>query len=439
MRKIFSARFLSVGLGVFIAVSLLTGAAPQKAQAAETLKIGVVLFLSGAAAGPFGIPARNGVETLIAAINGGKIPAPYNTKGMAGAQIEAVYIDESGGATKQVTEFRNLVQRQKVDVVVGYISSGNCIAVAPVADELKMLTVIPICGTPRLFEDASYKYVFRTISDSITDSVGAAHYIKEKFPNARTIAGINPNYAWGQDSWRDFHLAFKLMNPDSEIVTEQFPKLFAGTFTSEISVLLRKKPDVIHSSLWGADLESFVNQAAARGLNKRSKIILTIGEANMFRLGAKMPDGIIISARGPYGVLARQTPLNDWFRAAYQDLFTAPPVYPSYMTAQAMLGLKIAYDKASQARGGGMPSTEEVVKAFEYLKYEAFGITIDMAYGNGHQAFTGTAYGQFKFDKSTGTATFTDIMWFDPECVNAPKGMKGAAWIKGGMKGAKCG
>ena len=39
MRKIFSARFLSVGLGVFIAVSLLIGAAQQKAQAAETLKI----------------------------------------------------------------------------------------------------------------------------------------------------------------------------------------------------------------------------------------------------------------------------------------------------------------------------------------------------------------------------------------------------------------
>ena len=438
MRKVFSARILGAGVGMIAAVSLLFAGAPAMGQG-KTIKIGVVLFLSGAAAGSFGIPARNGVETMVKAINAGKIPAPYNTKGMAGAQIEVVFIDESGGATKQVTEFRNLVQRQKVDAVVGYISSGNCIAVAPVADELKMLTIIPICGTPRLFEDASYKYVFRTISSSTMDVVAAAHYIKAKFPNARTIAGINPNYSWGQDSWRDFHLAFKNVVPNSEIVTEQFPKLFAGNFNSEISVLLRKRPDVIHSALWGGDLESFVNQLAARGLHKRSKIILQIGEANMFRLGAKMPDGIIVSGRGAYGVLASPTPLNKWFRATYQDLFTAPPIYASYMTAQSFLGLKIAYDKASQARGGGMPSTEQVIKAFEFLKYEAFGTTINLSHGNGHQAVTETAYGLFKFDKSTGTATITDIMKFRAECVNPPVGVKAVPWIKGGMKGAQCG
>ncbi len=241
MRNVFSARILGAGLGIFAAISLLFVGAPAMGQG-KTIKIGVVLFLSGAAAGSFGIPARNGVETMVKAINKGSIPAPYDSKGMAGAQIEVVFIDESGGATKQVAEFRNLVQRQKVDAVVGYISSGNCIAVAPVADELKMLTIIPICGTPRLFEDASYKYVFRTISSSTMDVVAASHYIKAKFPKARTIAGINPNYSWGQDSWRDFHLAFKNIIPDSEIVTEQFPKLFAGNFNSEISVLLRTSP-----------------------------------------------------------------------------------------------------------------------------------------------------------------------------------------------------
>ena len=34
-----------------------------------------------------------------------------------------------------------MVQRQKVDVVMGYISSGDCLAIPSVADELKQLTV----------------------------------------------------------------------------------------------------------------------------------------------------------------------------------------------------------------------------------------------------------------------------------------------------------
>ena len=61
-----------------------------------------------------------------------------------------------------MTEYRNLVSRQNVDMVIGVISSGDCLAVAPVAEEMKKLTVLFDCSTNRIFEEASYKYVFRT-------------------------------------------------------------------------------------------------------------------------------------------------------------------------------------------------------------------------------------------------------------------------------------
>src|SRR5690348_2559502 len=99
------------------------------AHAQKTMKIGIVAFLSGAAAGPFGIPGRNGAEVLVDAINAGTLPAPYNTKGIGGASIEPVYLDENGPTTKVVEDFRNLVQRQNVNAVVGYISSGSCLAI----------------------------------------------------------------------------------------------------------------------------------------------------------------------------------------------------------------------------------------------------------------------------------------------------------------------
>ncbi|MGL6113152.1 MAG: ABC transporter substrate-binding protein, partial [Rubrivivax sp.] len=107
------------------------GALSTQAQAQETFKVGIVSFLSGQAAESFGIPAVNGAKVLLDAFNKGAAPAPYNKPGFGGMKLEFVYVDEAGGATKQVQELRNLYDREKVDAVVGYVSSGDCLAVAP--------------------------------------------------------------------------------------------------------------------------------------------------------------------------------------------------------------------------------------------------------------------------------------------------------------------
>jgi branched-chain amino acid transport system substrate-binding protein len=224
------ARRLSAGVA---AAALVAGAlaGASTAQAAENgkFRVGIVTFLSGAAAGPFGVPSANAAKVMIDNLNAGNLPAPYNTKGINGVEIEAVMIDEAGGATKQVEEYRNLVQRQKVDAVVGYISSGDCLALAPVAEELKTLTVFYDCGTSRLFVDnASPRYAFRTGLDASVDNIGAVRYLAATRPDASRIAGIQQNYAWGQDSWGDFTASLKQIMPKAEIVQEQFPKIFQG-------------------------------------------------------------------------------------------------------------------------------------------------------------------------------------------------------------------
>ena len=125
----------------------------QPAAPAAAVKLGLVTFLTGPAATPFGIPSRNAAEVVIEALNTGKAPAPFNKVGLGGLKIDPKYVDEAGTVANVVTEFRNLVQRDKVDAVVGYVSSGSCLAVAPVAEELKELTVFYDCGTPRIFEE----------------------------------------------------------------------------------------------------------------------------------------------------------------------------------------------------------------------------------------------------------------------------------------------
>lgn len=414
-----------------------SGNGEGRAEAERELSIAVVTFLSGPAAVHFGIPARNGAELAIDAINAGTVPPPYDTPGLAGARIVAVFIDEAGGATKQVAEFRNLVQRRGVDLIFGYISSGDCLAIPQVAEEMRQLTVLVDCGTPRVFEQASYHYVFRMGPTAVMDNVAAARYLLDYLPEVRTIAGLNQNYAWGQDSWSDFMTSMTTLKPEVEIVAEQFPRLFSGQFGAEISALLAKRPDVIHTSFWGADLESFIVQGAGRGLFRRSQVVLSVGEHILPRIGERLPDGTIIGARGPHGDFAPPGPLNDWFRSAYLERYGGVPNHPAYKHAMAVLGVKAAYDKAAAA-AGGFPSSEQVIDAFEYLEWTSPSGPVRLALAGGHQAVQANAIGLSKYDPELGRVTVTDVRYYPAECVNPPPEMTGIEWIKAGFPGAGC-
>ena len=401
------------------------------AQETKPIRIGVVSFLSGPGAGAFGVPSRNAAELTFDALNAGAVPAPYRAKGFGGNPIEMVLIDEAGPTSSVVTEYRNLVQRRNVDLVIGYVSSGSCLAVAPVAEELKTLTVFFDCGTPRIFEDATYRYVFRTASHATMDSVAAAKYVKDALPGATRVAGINQNYAWGQDSWRDFEASMRMLTPSVEIATSQMPKLFAGQYGTEISALLGAKPDVIHSSLWGGDLEAFILQAAPRNLFITSHVVFTAGEPEIHKLQGKIPDGTIIGARGPHSVFAPDNELNRWFQSTYEKRYGAAPVYSSYHMVQAILGTKAAYEKAKAANGGRNPDQEQIIAAFQGLSFETPSGTTKMALGNGHQGIQGTAYGRTKV--VDGKLTITNVKRYSAEQVNPPEGVKSEDWIKSGF------
>src|SRR3954467_4565426 len=399
---------------------------------AQNVKIGVVTFLSGPAAAPFGVPAKNAAEFVVETLNAGKGPAPYTKRGFGGAAIEVVMLDEAGSTTTQVTEFRNLVQRANVDLVIGYVSSGNCLAIAPVAEELKKLVNFFDCGTPRIFEDGSYKYVFRTSPTATIDSVGAALYVKDAKQNLKSIAGLNQNYAWGQDSWGDFELAMKTLVPNIEVKTSQMPKLFAGQYNAEISALLSAKPDVIHSSFWNGDLEALILQGGPRGLMKESLTILSAGETAIHKLGAQIPDGTVLGARGPFGPYAPDNAYNKWFLGGFVGKYKEQPNYASYQMAQAFLGVKLAWEKAQDANGGKRPSNEQVAAALKGSTFEGPGGTVRMSIGKGHQAVMETAYGVTKLQG--GKLTVTNVKRYPAEKVNPPEGVKSADWIKGGFK-----
>jgi branched-chain amino acid transport system substrate-binding protein len=416
--------------GALALLCLTALAASPGAFAQEPLKVGVITFLSGPAAGPFGVPAKNASDLLAELLNKGGAAPGYEKKGFAGRPLELTYVDEAGGPTKVVTEFRNLAAR--VDMVIGVISSGDCLAVAPVAEELKKFTVLFDCATNRIFEEASYKYVFRTTTMATQENVAAARYIVENHPNLKKFSGINPNYAWGQDAWADFTEALKILKPDAQIATNVTPKLGAGQYGTEISALLGSNAEIVQNSLWGGDLEAYIMQSGPRGLLGKMPNIMITGETVIDRLGKDLPDGTILGARGPNGPFAPPTALNKWFGKAYKEKFGIPAVYASYHMATAFFGTKAAFEKAQAANKGKDPSIDDVIRAFEYLRFESPAGTIDMSLGKGHQAVQHVPYGTVK--KVDGKVTLTNIKYYPPEQISPPDGMKSVDWIRSGFK-----
>lgn len=407
------------------------------ASAQTKVRIAVVTPLTGALAS-VNVPGQNAAKMVAEAINNGTLPAPYNTgKGLGGMEVELIFLDENGGNAKQVAEFRGLAERRGADVVMGFGSAATCLAIAPVAEELKVLTVMSTCATPRVFEDASYEYVFRTAAHTTMDSVALALYTKAKYPKVKTIGHINPNFALGQDSWRDFSAAIKGALPETQVIAEQWPTLGSGQYSAEISALLTKKPDIIHTSLTGTDMEAFLTQMAPRGLHEQSKILAPLLELAMYRMGAQIPDGIVLTARGTNGLFAPVSPLNTWFVDGYKARYKEPPVYTAYQYTNTLLALKASYDTAAKANAG-KASAVDAVKAMKGATFQTPSGPIKMALGNGHQAIQDTAVGEIFFDKSKNALNVRNVMRFPADCVNPPDKIKSEAWLKEGMPGGKC-
>jgi branched-chain amino acid transport system substrate-binding protein len=216
------------------------------------------------------------------------------------------------------------------------------------------------------------------------------------------------------------------------------PKFGAGQYGTEISALLSQQADLTHSSLWGGDLQAFVLQAAPRDLFKKTQVVFSAADHVLPGLGAKMPDGVILGARGAYGLMSPKSALNDWWWKLYSDAYKTYPVQAPYRMVQSLLGLKLAVEKAMAANGGKKPTAEQLAAALKGSEWESPAGRVRMALSGGHQAIQDTAIGRTKYDPARKMVTLVDIQRFNAECVNPPDGVKGEEWIKGGMKGAKC-
>src|SRR5215831_12159479 len=338
-----------VGALAFLLGCLLAAPALAQGKPGE-IKIAIVQFLSGAAA-PHDASAVNTAKLLTDEFNA--------AGGIGGVRLNTIYVDEAGATADKVAEYRRLVQDEKIDIAIGYTSSANCLAVAPLADELKTLTIFHVCANYRLFDKGVYKYVFRTAAHAASENISAARYVLASKPDLKTIAGLNYDYAYGRDSWDVFRRTILKLKPDVQVVGELWPKFLATEYSAEISRLLALKPDVIHTVNWGAGLTSSINQGETRGLFEQSLVLMTTGLVQQAEI---LPKGVAFSGRGyhlQYPEPDKYAPNRDYL-TSYKAKFNSLPDYTGHFMAQAFYGLKAAIEKAIKSKNGGWPSNEEI-------------------------------------------------------------------------------
>ncbi|MEM8664407.1 MAG: ABC transporter substrate-binding protein, partial [Pseudomonadota bacterium] len=343
---------LLFGSAILAASLAVSGA--NAADKPDELEIGITAFLSGPAS-VFGEPAKAAAEILIEDMN--------ENGGIGGVPIKAYFVDEGAGGEALLAEYRRLVEDVDVDAMFASISSGNCTKIGPLAEDLKVLNIMWDCGTQRIFEENDFRYSFRTQANATPEMLATVLYLLKTKPDFKTIAVVNQDYAWGRDSWDIFLTALKALKPDVEVVAEFFPKFGAPDFSTEISRLQALRPDVILSTSWGGDLDTFVRQANQRGLTRSSTFVLPLAESSLQRLSGALPDGHIVGARGDHYFLHPEKRDDEAFKAfvaEFKEKTGAYPIYPVFHVSQALSALKGAYEKAIEANGGEWPDTEMV-------------------------------------------------------------------------------
>lgn len=404
--------------------SLMLAGRQAQAQAAKPseIKVGIATFLSGPSS-VFGVPGRQAAEMLFDELN--------EAGGIGGVKVRPIFVDEGPGVDHFVGEYRRLVQSENVNLIFAGISSADCLACAPLADELKRPTLLWDCGTQRVFEEGKYGYAYRTQANATPEVLAALLYLLKAKPDFRSIAVVNQDYAWGRDSWDIFRTALQTLKPGTRVAAELFPRFGATDFSTEVTRLLALRPDVVLSTSWGGDLDALIRQSADRKLFERSTFVLPLAESSLERVGKALPPGHIIGARGDHWFLhpsPRDPALLARFTENYRKRFNTYPIYSTHHMAQAVFAMKAGYEKAMAAKGGGWPTDAELAAAFKGLEFPSLTGTIRIREdGQGlENQLIGTTVQTDKYP----FPVMTDMMVLPAEMITAPVGQRSVDWLK---------
>jgi ABC-type branched-subunit amino acid transport system substrate-binding protein len=280
---------MPVGNSARLFFGLLAGAAMLGMTAAaeaqeKKIKIGVIYDLTGPLAG-------GGSELQYI---GAKIMLDHYAKtGVEGYKVEAIYADAQSKPDIAINESVRLLEQEKVDMVLGFFSSAQCVPVAARVEQLKKFMWMTTCISSAVFADKNYKYVFRPQASG--DQFGQmtmdfiANNSKEKFgkdPKDLRVAIIHEDGSYGVDVSKGNEAGAK--KAGFQIVLKEGYSATAPDLSALVTKLKRARPDVIFHTGYNPDITLFVRQAREQGL----KFGALVGHGAGYGVYEKLKEGL---------------------------------------------------------------------------------------------------------------------------------------------------
>jgi len=281
-----------------------------KAVTAEggTIKIGVLASLTGALES-YGKQTQRGFDLGIEYATGG-------TMEVNGKKIEIVYEDTETKPEVAVQKATKLLEDDQVDFLVGSSSSGDTLAVLPLAEEYEKIMVVERAVADSITGSEFNEYIFRTGRNSSQDAYAAAAAIAGKGVKIATFA---PDYSFGWDGVNAFKTAAEKLG--AEIVLEEYADPAATDFTSNLQTVIDAKPDYLFVVWAGAN--SPWNQIADLKIQEKG-IKISTGAPDIIALQFMNP---LVGMEG-FSVYYHTLPQNDvnqWLVDEHQKRFNEVP------------------------------------------------------------------------------------------------------------------
>src|SRR2546421_6903777 len=250
-----------LSIGLFAAIAALGMAASAEAQE-KKIKIGVIYDLTGPLAGGGSELQYIGAKIML---------DQYAKTGVEGYKIEAVYADAQSKPDVAINEAVRLIEQEKVDMLLGFYSSAQCVPVAARVEQLKKFMWITTCISSAVLENRNLKYVFRVQPSGRQFGLMSTDFIARnaktklgKEPRDLKIAIIHEDGAYGIDVSKGNEEGAK--KAGFNVVLKEGYSATTPDLSSLVIKLKRARPDVVFHTGYNPDIALFLRQAREQGL-----------------------------------------------------------------------------------------------------------------------------------------------------------------------------
>jgi branched-chain amino acid transport system substrate-binding protein len=326
---LFSTAATAIALAATVAASLPAVAAD------ETIKVGVLLELSG----PFAAQAKqiaNGINAYVKA-HGAEV---------AGKKIELIFKDTTGPAPDLAKRLaQELVTRDKVSFLAGFVLTPNAMAVAPVATEAKVPTIIMNAATSSITTKSPYIARVSFTLAQVTAPM-AEWAARNKVKKVYTLVS---DYAPGNDAEATFKKVFTAQG--GQVVGSVKVPLKNPEFAPFIQRIKDAKPEAVFIFVPAGEASvGFMKAFAERGLAKAGIKLIGTGDLTDDDVLPVMGDTPLDVITTHHYSAAHRSPENDAFKKAYAAV-AGPDKRPSFMAVGGWDGMHVIYEVAGKLKG----------------------------------------------------------------------------------------